>query len=69
MKQLTQSHSNTNKINAELSPVCKVPGKTIITSSTKVPNDSDKCKSHSDAYVPHHTKSGRVVVKPIQMDL
>ena len=64
MEQSTQSHSNTNKINAELNTVCKVPGKTISASSTKVPNGSDKHKSNSDTDVLYHTKSGRVVVKP-----
>ena len=55
VEQSTQRHSNTNKINAELSPVCKVPGKTIGASSTKVPNGSDKCKSDSDANIWYHT--------------
>ena len=64
VEQSTQNHSNTNKTNTELNPVCKVPGKTISASSTKVPNGSDKCKSDSDPNVPYHTKSGRVVVKP-----
>ena len=64
VQQLTQSPSNTNKINAELNPVHKVSGKTINTSSTKVSKGSDKHKSDSDANVPYCTQSGRVVVKP-----
>ena len=69
MEQMTQSYSNINKINAELNPVFKVPGKTISASSTKVPKCLDKCKSDSDTNVPYCTKSGRVVVIPHQMDL
>ena len=65
----TQSHNYTKKINAELNPIHKIPGKTITASSIKVPNGSDKCKSDSDANVSYDTESGRVVVKPNQMDL